>query len=75
MKILPSFLGVALFLVGAAAALGDGACQQCTRDLQVKYRACRQSGKDQATCRQEQRAAVHACVTTCQNGKAPDERP
>jgi hypothetical protein len=74
MKILLKLLCGVLFLAGATTAFAGAACQKCTHDLQVQYRACRQSGKDQETCGKEQQAAAQACVAICQKNKAPDEK-
>jgi hypothetical protein len=65
MKVLIGFLGALSFLAGASSALGDVACQKCTHDMQVQYRACMRSGKDQATCSKEQQTAAQACVAIC----------
>jgi len=69
MKVLIGFLGALSFLAGAGSALGDAACEKCTHDMQVQYRTCLRSGKDQATCGKEQQAAAQACVVIC-NTKA-----
>jgi hypothetical protein len=74
MKVPSSFLGGALFLVGATTALGGGDCQKCTHDLQVQYRECLKSGKAQEMCNEQQQAAARACVKICQKNKAPDEK-
>ncbi len=69
MKLLVGFLGTVSFLAGASSALGDAACQKCTHDMQVQYRTCMKSGKDQATCSKEQETAARACIAIC-NTKA-----
>ncbi len=69
MKVLIGFLGALSYLAGASSALGDAACQKCTHDMQVQYRTCLKSGKDQATCSQEQQTAARACIVIC-NTKA-----
>lgn len=74
MKILSKLLCGILFLSGATTALAGAACQKCTHDFQVQYRACRQSGKDQEVCSKEQQAAAQKCVAICQKNKAPDEK-
>ena len=71
MKVLIGFLGAALFLVGANSALGNAACEKCTHEMQVQYRECLRSGKDQATCSKEEQAAAQSCLAIC-NPKSPD---
>jgi hypothetical protein len=71
MKVLIGFVGALSFLAGAGSALGDAACQKCTHDMQVQYRTCMRSGKDQATCSKEQMVAAQACVTICSTKVAP----
>jgi hypothetical protein len=70
MKMLIGLIGAACMLSGTTA-LADSPCEKCTHDIQVQYRACRQSGKDQATCSQEGQARAQACVVTCQK-KEPE---
>ena len=65
MKVLMGFLGALSYLAGASSALGDAACEKCTHEMQVQYRNCLRSGKDQATCSKEQLAAAQACITIC----------
>jgi hypothetical protein len=65
MKVLTGLLGAVCFLAGAHSALGDAACEKCTHEMQVQYRACLRSGKDQATCGKEQQSAAQACVAIC----------
>lgn len=65
MKVLIGLLGAMTFLAGANSALGDAACQKCTHDMQVQYRACLRSGRDQAACGKEEQAAAQACVAIC----------
>jgi len=65
MKVLIGLLGAVSFLVVAGSALGDVACEKCTHDFQVQYRACLREGKDKATCSKEQQAAMQACVVIC----------
>jgi len=65
MKVLIGLLGAVSFLAGASSALGDVACEKCTHDYQVQYRACLRSGKDQATCNKEKQAAMQTCVEIC----------
>jgi hypothetical protein len=65
MKVLTGLLGAACFLAGTGNALGDAACEKCTHEMQVQYRACLRGGKDQATCGKEQQAAAQACVAIC----------
>jgi hypothetical protein len=73
MKVILSLLCAITFLAGPAALAGQ-ACQKCTHDLQVQYRKCKESGKDQETCSKEQLAAAQTCVVICQKNKAPDEK-
>jgi len=72
MQVLIGLVSAACLLTGAMA-FADSPCEKCTHDIQVQYRACRQSGKDQATCSQEGQARAQACVVTCQR-KTPDEK-
>ena len=65
MKVLMGFLGALSYLAGAGSALGDAACEKCTHEMQVQYRNCLRSGKDQATCSKEQLAAAQACIAIC----------
>ena len=65
MKLFMGLLGMVSFFAGANSALGDAACQKCTHDMQVQYRTCLRSGKDQATCSKQQQAAAQACITIC----------
>jgi hypothetical protein len=74
MKVFLGIFAAAVLLGAATAALADAACQKCTHDLQIKYRECRQKGRDQDTCSKEEQAAARACVVTCQASKAPDEK-
>jgi hypothetical protein len=71
MKVLIGLLGAASFLAGANSAWGDAACEKCTHEMQVQYRNCLRSGKDQATCGKEEQAAAQACITIC-NTKISD---
>lgn len=64
-------LGGALFLVAATGAWGNAACEKCTHEMQVQYRSCLRSGKDQATCGKEEQAAAQACLVIC-NPKSTD---
>jgi len=64
-KVLIGLLGAVSFLAAANSASGDAACEKCTHEMQVQYRNCLRSGKDQATCSKEQQAAAQACVTIC----------
>ncbi|HEX4277000.1 MAG TPA: hypothetical protein VHZ74_16705 [Bryobacteraceae bacterium] len=75
MKMLLGFLGTASLLAGATTAFADSECQKCTHDLQVKYRECRQTGRDQDTCSKEGHAAAQACVATCQARNPADQKP
>jgi hypothetical protein len=74
MKTHLAVFGAAWLLVAAPAAFADSECQKCTHDMQVKYRECRQKGRDPDTCSKEQQAAAQACVVTCQARKPPDEK-
>ena len=65
MKVLIGFLGAVSLLAGASSAFGDAACEKCTHEMQVQYRNCLRSGKDQATCSKEQLAAAQACIAIC----------
>jgi hypothetical protein len=65
MKVLTGLLGAVCFLAAAGNAFGDAACEKCTHEMQVQYRACLRSGKDQATCGKEQQEAAQACVAIC----------
>lgn len=71
MKMLFGLLGAVCLLTGAGAAFADTECEKCTHDLQVKYRECRQKGRDQDTCSKEGQAAAQACVVTCQTRIQP----
>ena len=74
MKLFLGFFGAAVLLGAATAAFADAECQKCTHDLQIKYRECRQKGRDQDTCSKEEQAAARACVVICQARKAPDDK-
>jgi hypothetical protein len=74
MKMLLGFLGTVSLLAAASTAFADIECEKCTHDLQVKYRECRQKGRDQDTCGKEGQAAAQACVATCQARKPADEK-
>ncbi len=65
MKLLAGLLGTAALFAGAGAALGDAKCQKCTHEMQVQYRNCLRSGKDQAVCAKEQLEAAQVCVAIC----------
>jgi hypothetical protein len=71
MKLLVGLLGAVSFFAGASSALGDAACQKCTHDMQVQYRTCMKSGKDQAICGKEQLTAAQACIAICNTKAAP----
>ena len=75
MKMLLAILGTVSLLAAAGAAFADSECQKCTHDLQVKYRECRQKGRDQDTCGKEGQAAAQACVATCQARKPAEPKP
>jgi hypothetical protein len=75
MKALLGFFGALAVFAMTTAAFADSECHKCTHDLQVKYRECRQKGRDQDTCSKEGQAAAQACVATCQMKKPPDEKP
>jgi len=72
MKVLTVLLGAVSFFAGASSALGDAACEKCTHEMQMQYRACVRSGKDQATCSKEQLVAAQACVAICNHSPKPD---
>jgi hypothetical protein len=65
MRVFIGLLGAVCFFAGASSALGDTACEKCTHEMQVQYRACLRNGKDQATCGKEEQAAAQACVAIC----------
>ena len=72
---LPALFAAVSLLVGTSTALADSECEKCTHELQVKYRECRQKGRDQDTCSKEGQAAAQACVVTCQMEKRTHENP
>lgn len=72
MKAHTVMLGAVSFFAGSSGALGDAACEKCTHEMQMQYRACVRSGKDQATCSKEQQAAALACVAICNHSPKPD---
>ena len=72
MRAFLSLLCGALILAGATAAFAGVACEKCTHDLQVQYRACIKNGKSQEVCGKEEQAAAQTCITICQQNKAPD---
>jgi hypothetical protein len=72
MKGMFGLLAALVMVMGATSAFADAACEKCTHDLEAKYRACRQSGKDQDTCSKEGQAPANACVVTCQGKKAAE---
>ena len=74
MKGIWGMLGSIFMMIGAASAFADSPCEKCTHDLQVKYRECRQKGRDQDTCTKEGQAAAQACVVTCQQKKPQEEK-
>jgi hypothetical protein len=65
MKLFAGLLGTVAFFAGASGALGDAKCQKCTHEMQVQYRKCLKSGKDQAACAKEQLEAAQVCVAIC----------
>jgi hypothetical protein len=73
MKILAGFLAAAALFAATSAALADAACQKCTHDMQVQYRKCLQSGKDQAACAKEEQDTAQKCITVC-NTSVKDPR-
>jgi hypothetical protein len=65
MKMLAGLAGT-LWLLGAmSSAWGDAPCQKCTHDMQVQYRNCLKSGKDQAVCTKQEQEAAQTCVAIC----------
>jgi hypothetical protein len=71
MKLLVGLLGTVSFFAVTSSAFGDAACQKCTHDMQVQYRACMKSGKDQAVCGKEQLTAAQACIAICNKQATP----
>lgn len=72
MKLLTVLLGALSFFAGSSSVLADAACKKCTRDMEAQYRNCVRSGKDQATCSEEQLTAARACVAVCNGSTKPD---
>ena len=65
MKALIGFLGAVAFVAGASSALGDVPCQKCTHDMQVEYRKCLKTKKDEAICAKEELETAQVCVAIC----------
>jgi len=74
MKVPTALLGAVSFFAGASSALGDAACEKCTHEMLMQYRACLRSGKDHATCGKEEQAAAQACVAICNRSANPDPK-
>jgi hypothetical protein len=68
MKVLASLLVAVTFFAAPGAAPANEACQKCTHDMQVQYRRCLQSGKDQAICAKEEQETAQKCITVCNTG-------
>jgi len=75
MRIVLGIFAAAGLLAAAGVALADQECEKCTHDMQVKYRECRQKGRDQDVCSKEQQAAAQECVVICQKKRPADEKP
>ncbi len=65
MNLLAGLVLAVIFFAAPGAAPADEACQKCTHDMQVQYRKCLQSGKDQAICAKEEQETAQKCITVC----------
>lgn len=65
MKVLTGLSVAIIFFAAPGLAPADEACQKCTHDMQVQYRKCLQSGKDQAICAKEEQETAQKCITVC----------
>ena len=65
MNVLAGLVLAVIFFAAPGAAQANEACQKCTHDMQVQYRKCLQSGKDQAICAKEEQETAQKCITVC----------
>jgi hypothetical protein len=65
MKLLVGLLGTVALFAGASSAWGDARCQRCTHEMQMQYRKCLKSGKDEAVCKKAELETAQLCVAVC----------